>query len=1576
MSGEDTVNVRQAREFEALQGIYMNQLKDLRQKPAWKTTFCPLNLSISLTPQLGASDNGEVHVQVDLHVICSSSYPRNEPIIRLENSKGIAHTLLKELQKDLEETATLNKGEEVIYKLCEQVREFLRIHNNPGMISFYHEMEQTQRQKVQEIELQKQLEANRQKEIYLKQVQERRKMIEAEARDWRRSRENSENAPDVARRLTGGSKPSDELPCNHKAMVSLDFNGRQVHRGRCIKHIDTSSVIYSALDAKTGEMLEVAEWTLKPKKQEVSQLMKNIASIEQELNYYMAKLRHPNLVNYLGMKHDSVGDQVVVYVLKEFVLGSDCSLLFLGQNRKIDWDLLRHLAQDVLSALDYLHRINVPHKGLKYTCVTISERGEVKLSNYGIHKRLSDLVTATQKNYSKKRDIYDFGRMILSLLGQKDVPEANVEIPTSLPSDLFEFLYNCLNKDDKERFTAKQLLDHSFLHTPNIFDEYLDLPDTPPPEISDQPVPVSSNNSLPWIQREFLILNTIGSGAFGKVLKAWNKLDRRFYAIKKIKLDRSSKALNKKKILREVTLLSKLNHENIVRYFYSWTDTTTIKDDATGDSGSSGLTTATHASDPKQSLKVGRNNEFTSNGCVEELAPPAAISVITFNSKSQPTYGESSEDESSEEEDDDDDDDDETSDKRFIADSGSDSIIFEAGSAGKSLSSKQPESVDSKPLDKSRESEAPKEHLRQMEYLYIQMEFCERSTLRTAIDADIYKNPDRVWRFFREIVEGLAYIHMQNIIHRDLKPDNVFLDSFDRVKIGDFGLATSIGIKSKPEVTPEIAENLAESLKEDLTEEGKTGNVGTAMYAAPEINSTLKTLYNEKVDIYSLGIILFEMCHKPFETRMERIVVLNALRTKDIVFPDGFPESNERAHTLVRLLLNHDIAQRPSSQELLQSKHMPPPVLVEQRMQQVVRYTLSNPQTKGYRYLISACFKQSLSPAQDITYDRGPSIPIAVRLAHLYDHVRATCVKVFKQHGGQELSTPLLMPKCKYNESVDSCVNLMAHFGNIVSLPYDLRVSFARYVALNHINCLRRYSVEKVFKEKKMFGFLPREFYEGAFDIVTASPGSHIADAEILYIAYQIISELPGERTQPFLIQLNHTLLFEALLLHFDLKDREQEVLDQMRKLKKSRDFNLLLSNFLTQAGLSEPMVNSLSYLLCAEFEPSKAASCLQMVTKNRSNRKAADLAKTALHELKIIVEYAECFGVKFEFQIVPGLIYNIHQHSGMIFQCVYEIQKKRNQKGKEILAAGGRYDAMIQYYRNLMEQINMAGKDVQQSAVGISISLDILVHAILKQDVEEVPIRSDSLNIAVCSVGQKPNSNFKEKIKVVRNLQEAGCSFSLIEAPNENALEYQLFELNFARAIIFRDDNQSIVKVRYWDKSSKGQTRFNDKEVPISSIVESMQRILRIRVENIGENGQPSATLIRSESKSSYSEKNDLDAEIVWITSDKFTSNSRKRYENQVRTQLDRVFRKLSGVPTVIVVNLDSKFVSELSSSVDFDSEDQFNRSVQDLTSKSQKHKQCVKDICDEIRKIRLKNDSPTIILYGLADKCYKVIM
>ena len=54
-----------------------------------------------------------------------------------------------------------------------------------------------------------------------------------------------------------------------------------------------------------------------------------------------------------------------------------------------------------------------------------------------------------------------------------------------------------------------------------------------------------------------------------------------------------------------------------------------------------------------------------------------------------------------------------------------------------------------------------------------------------------------------------------------------------------------------------------------------TGQIGTAMYVAPEINAgKVIAAYNQKVDIYSLGIIFFEMCTPALTTGMERIKIL------------------------------------------------------------------------------------------------------------------------------------------------------------------------------------------------------------------------------------------------------------------------------------------------------------------------------------------------------------------------------------------------------------------------------------------------------------------------------------------------------------------------------------------------------------------------------------------------------------------------------------------------------------------------------------------------------------------------------
>lgn len=93
--------------------------------------------------------------------------------------------------------------------------------------------------------------------------------------------------------------------------------------------------------------------------------------------------------------------------------------------------------------------------------------------------------------------------------------------------------------------------------------------------------------------------------------------------------------------------------------------------------------------------------------------------------------------------------------------------------------------------------------------------------------------------------------------------------------------------------------------------------------------------------------------------------------------------------------------------------------------------------------------------------------------------------------------------------------------------------------------------------------------------------------------------------------------------------------------------------------------------------------------------------------------------------------------------QLVCEFTKKR--RGKDVLAAGGRYDKLIASYRSVMEEANMIKKDIKQSAVGISISLDKLVQIFEKEKYQEKNLTY--LDAIICSPGTK--TLLKEKSKV-----------------------------------------------------------------------------------------------------------------------------------------------------------------------------------------------------------------------------------
>lgn len=138
---------------------------------------------------------------------------------------------------------------------------------------------------------------------------------------------------------------------------------------------------------------------------------------------------------------------------------------------------------------------------------------------------------------------------------------------------------------------------------------------------------------------------------------------------------------------------------------------------------------------------------------------------------------------------------------------------------------------------------------------WVVMEYVPGDSLKDVLDRNPHGIPQvEVDRWFHEIASGVAYLHDHGIVHRDLKPGNIF-DDAGAVKIGDYGLSKFIAASRRS---------------------GQTESVGTCHYMAPEIG---KGVYGKEIDIYALGIILYEMLtgRVPFDGETSHEIIMKHL---------------------------------------------------------------------------------------------------------------------------------------------------------------------------------------------------------------------------------------------------------------------------------------------------------------------------------------------------------------------------------------------------------------------------------------------------------------------------------------------------------------------------------------------------------------------------------------------------------------------------------------------------------------------------------------------------------------------------
>lgn len=649
------------------------------------------------------------------------------------------------------------------------------------------------------------------------------------------------------------------------------------------------------------------------------------------------------------------------------------------------------------------------------------------------------------------------------------------------------------------------------------------------------------------------------------------------------------------------------------------------------------------------------------------------------------------------------------------------------------------------------------ENMFESPYLYIQMEYCPR-TLRQLFDSYHHFDKDLAWHLFRQIVEGLAHIHGQGIIHRDLTPNNIFFDARNDIKIGDFGLAKFLKLEQLDQ------ETVFPSDVPGVSIDG-TGQIGTYFYTAPEIEQGWPKI-DEKADMYSLGVVFFELWH-PFGTSMERHIILSDLKQKGELPAAWVTEFPEQAF-LLRRLLSPIPADRPSATELLQDAF--PPRMEYELLDNFLRTMQTSEDTSVYDKVVSAIFSDEMlasrsshlhSEVSKIVGDVTSVAQYSDVETELRDYVVDASREVFKRHCAKHLELKPLRLMDDFAVSGRSTVKLLSQGGDMVELSRELRLPFVKWVTRKQKSSFKRYEISSVYR--RAIGHSPPNCYlQGDFDIIGGD--SPLTEAEIIKATIDILMQFFNPDS--LYIHLSHGNLLEAMWSWAGIKaEHRQKVAEILSMLgclhpqssKRKSKWVLIRRQLLQELRLAEAAVNRLQTVgqrFCGDAD--------QTLPRLRGALPADKCTRKALDELSDLFSYLRLWKIKKHIYIDSLMPPTEYYHRDLFFQVYLRKESSGSPVDGTLLAVGGRYDYLL---HQIWEREH---KSSPPGAVGISLALETIIR---HSCVHIKPIRSEAYaSVLVCSKGG--GGLLEERMEIVVELWEANIKAEYVPSSDPSLTE------------------------------------------------------------------------------------------------------------------------------------------------------------------------------------------------------------
>ncbi|KAF8186819.1 hypothetical protein BJ912DRAFT_1022739 [Pholiota molesta] len=1250
----DSTEYAQQQEMTALQSIYGDDFIEVPPPKAWKGAA---RLHEFIVRVSHPEPEHAARVSFDLHVKFPKTYPTlacptfsiDKPLTGLTDAQ--ASTLLRAINVE----AQRFKGGEMVFEIVSFAQDWLRTHVIPPaevVGSLALQMTQRAVEEARERERIEHEEAQKQREIAMMEAAALEYEISAAREQAQRSRRRANSEATEVPDVTIFDEDEDSMIETFSEMKldsGIRFTSVRIYQPRAA-YLGT---IYTAMPILDPTIpvppMELYSISFASHYYTTTQGRKKLTQVEHEIKS-LINIRHTKLQTVFGVKlilprgSDPpklmvLNEQAPTLTLHDVLEECEC----FREDRASDY------CTQILTALSALHQRDLVHKAITTRCIGLS----VKLCRATYHTRLLDLHRTSSGGsstgdreetllpegwvsrdvqhestllYTRMRDIHDVGVVLMQMLLGLSVVERFPDPASAIRSADITTLANqalvMLEPPKKHALTCDTLLaeftaQSLTLRSPSA---------SPAPDYfrlgagMSQQRRQTSRWKEDWEELELLVRQR----RVWVVVKAKNKIDSRIYAVKKIRLKTMQ---SDTKIFREVNALSRLSHRNIVRYYTTWVETY--------EPSASAAPSVSGESDSGDASSV--------EAMTSEQARPGSARLAS----------DSTDDEDGTDGDFDEDSDASNSNERHLPVNGTFRLNlgdFDDVSVSRSsfpsihFASRTPSpgGADDDDDDDGDGSTGSSSGEGDFAGLF------NRS--RERVDEGI--SEDEAWRLFQQIVDALAHMSTLNILHRDIKLTNIFIDAKGDCKVGDFGLATS----SLAAVDPSDVASPAVIMEADMTLE-----VGTRLYIAPEVQSRRRgrgPRDHSKADMYSLGYIVFFEMNFKFNTGAERIAVLEDLRKPSVTFPSGWDTHRIRQKEIITWLLQHQPERRPSAIELSQSPLLP--TRLEDDYYKNALRLIAKPDSPYHQTVLSTLFKQPPRPTRTYLYD---SLLESPEYASLNNIVEDRLAAIFHLHGAVDMEPPLLMPITDIEEE-KTHATFIDQYGDIVALPNNILIPFARLAARESIKRIKRYHIANVFRPNTVSGH-PQYTKAALFDIISPDlvTGPIAAGAELIAVVNDCLDNFPN-LSQNYDIHISHSKIIETVMNRVPV-DIRQAVHDFVHPKSSAAQRRAIL----LKKGLLRSTVDELEILSDTKEDVDLIIAQLE---KTAPTLVAA--MQSAIQEVKDTISFAHSAGVSRQIFFRPLMLgsHNTHLKDGVIIEVV-----KRN-KHTDVLAAGGRYDNLI----------------------------------------------------------------------------------------------------------------------------------------------------------------------------------------------------------------------------------------------------------------------------------------------------------